>query len=168
MGGMIAQEFAIQCPERLDKLVLYATGPDGSMPGRFESIAASQKRIMEQGREDTLRKTVASWFLKETADSNFPNGLMLAESTPQDVMMAGYTAMAQWKAVDRLTRIKNDTLILWGDGDRSYRWQHPETLWRGITAANLSVISGCAHNVHLEKPALFNAVLADFLMPTIK
>ncbi len=163
MGGMIAQEFAIQHPDRLDKLVLYATGPDGSMPGRFESISASRDRILLEGREQTLRNTVSSWFLNEEADANFQKGMALAESTPLDTMMAGYTAMENWQSVDRLKQIKNDTLILWGDGDRSYRWPHPAALWNRVESANLSVVASCAHNVHLEKPSLFNAILGDFL-----
>ena len=30
--------------------------------------------------------------------------------------------------------------------------------------AELCVAPGCAHNVHLEKPALFNRVVGDFLL----
>lgn len=163
MGGMIAQEFAINYPERLEKLVLYATGPDGSMPGRFESIEASRQRILKEGREETLTNTVSSWFLDYDEDPNYDAGLALAQSTPLAVMMAGYVAMENWKSLGRLEQIKNDTLVLWGDRDRSYRWPHPEALWNTIDNANLSVIQSCAHNVHLEKPAMFNRVLADFL-----
>ena len=38
MGGMIVQEMVALAPERVDKLVLYGTGPVGIMPGRFETI----------------------------------------------------------------------------------------------------------------------------------
>jgi len=39
----------------------------------------------------------------------------------------------------------------------------PEALWRGISHTNLAVVPGCAHNVHLEKPLIFNAIVEDFL-----
>jgi pimeloyl-ACP methyl ester carboxylesterase len=53
--------------------------------------------------------------------------------------------------------------VLWGDGDRAYQWSQPQQLWQQIAGARLAVIPGCSHAVHLEKPHLFNAVLADFL-----
>ncbi|MFM8629959.1 MAG: alpha/beta fold hydrolase, partial [Betaproteobacteria bacterium] len=34
MGGMIVQEIVYQVPTRVVRLVLYATGPQGSIPGR--------------------------------------------------------------------------------------------------------------------------------------
>ena len=37
---------------------------------------------------------------------------------------------------------------------------------RGIADADLAVVPNCAHNVHLEKPKLFNTLLADFLRGT--
>ena len=44
MGGMIAQEIARRDFERVDRLVLYATGAIGVLPGRFETIEESKKR----------------------------------------------------------------------------------------------------------------------------
>ena len=36
-------------------------------------------------------------------------------------------------------------------------------LWSSISQAQLAVVPGCAHAVHLEKPDLFNSLLRDFL-----
>jgi 2-hydroxy-6-oxonona-2,4-dienedioate hydrolase len=36
-------------------------------------------------------------------------------------------------------------------------------MWEGIPDARLSVLPGCAHGAHLEKPDMFNQVLLDFL-----
>jgi pimeloyl-ACP methyl ester carboxylesterase len=62
-----------------------------------------------------------------------------------------------------LANIASPTLVLWGDCDRTYTWSQQLRLWQGIKGARLAVIPGCAHAVHLEKPKLFNAILADFL-----
>ena len=71
--------------------------------------------------------------------------------------------MKAWSGIVSLSGIVAPTLVLWGDGDRAYQWSQPEQLWRGITGARLAVVPGCSHAVHLEKPGLFNALLADFL-----
>ncbi|MEH6457964.1 MAG: alpha/beta hydrolase, partial [Cocleimonas sp.] len=63
-----------------------------------------------------------------------------------------------------LSKIESPTLVLWGDRDQSYQWALPEELWNKIPEASLSVVSGCSHAVHLEKPALFNTILHDFLV----
>ena len=34
---------------------------------------------------------------------------------------------------------------------------------KDIKSSNLSVIAGCAHAAHLEKPEIFNKIVKDFL-----
>ncbi len=163
LGGMIAQELALTAPERLNKLVLYATGPDGSMPGRFESIDESKKRVKNEGADSTIRNTVASWFVAGKRAPIYADALELAQKTRLQAILDGYQAMQTWQSKDRLENIRARTLVLWPDKDRSYQWQHPRALWEGIPGGSLAVIPGCAHNAHLEKPHLFNTVLLDFL-----
>ena len=49
MGGMIVQEMVARAPERVARLVLYGTGPVGLLPGRFETIAESKRRVVADG-----------------------------------------------------------------------------------------------------------------------
>jgi 2-hydroxy-6-oxonona-2,4-dienedioate hydrolase len=49
MGGMVVQEITKQAPHRVNKLVLYATGPLGCIPGRFETMERSRERLREDG-----------------------------------------------------------------------------------------------------------------------
>ena len=44
MGGMISQEMAKISKKKIKKLILYSTGPMGSMPGRFETIEQTQHK----------------------------------------------------------------------------------------------------------------------------
>jgi len=59
MGGMIAQEIVLRAPERVKKLILYATGPVGSIPGRFESIQVSRQLLQEHGVDKSARRISA-------------------------------------------------------------------------------------------------------------
>lgn len=163
MGGMIAQEMATLVPERVDRLVLYGTGPVGLMPGRFEPIDESRKGLWEQGVEATGRRIAATWFQQGESGKGYELCAQLADQTSMQAALAGLAAMEAWSGVKALPKIKAPTLVLWGDGDRAYLWPQPEKLWREIEDAQLAVIPGCAHAVHLEKPYLFNAMLQDFL-----
>jgi pimeloyl-ACP methyl ester carboxylesterase len=165
MGGMIVQEMARQQLARIDRLVLYGTGPVGAMPGRFEPIAVSKRRAGEDGVEATASRIAATWFLEGSNAEGYADCAEIARQASMQAILAGLSAMESWSGVDFLPRISAPTLVLWGDGDRAYQWSQPEQLWRTIPGARLAVIPGCAHAVHLEKPGLFNAVLQDFLVP---
>ncbi len=163
MGGMIVQEMTARAPERVDRLVLYGTGPVGLLPGRFETIDESKRRVVADGVEATGRRISATWFVDYEQAPNYPVCADLAVLASEQAALAGLSAMEQWSGEAALAQIASPTLVLWGDCDRTYMWSQQQRLWDGIDGANLAVIPGCAHAVHLEKPALFNAILADFL-----
>ena len=163
MGGMIVQEMTARAPERIERLGLYGTGPVGLLPGRFETLDESKRRVLADGVEATGRRISATWFVDYEQAPNYPVCAGLAVLASEQAALAGLTAMEQWSGEAALERIASPTLILWGDCDRTYLWAQQQRLWDGIEGARLSVIPGCAHAVHLEKPALFNATLADFL-----
>ena len=164
MGGMIVQEMVALKPERIEKLVLYGTGPVGIMPGRFETIDESRRAVSEQGVESTGRRIAATWFMQGESGQDYDVCADLAVEATEQAALAGLTAMESWSGVETLPGIKSSTLVLWGDGDRAYLWPQPEQLWNSIKGAQLAVIPGCSHAVHLEKPHLFNATLKDFLV----
>ena len=164
MGGMIVQEMVAMMPERIEKLVLYGTGPVGLMPGRFETIDESRAAVREQGVESTGRRIAATWFMQGESGQGYELCADLAVKSTEQAALAGLSAMESWSGVDALADIKSPTLVLWGDGDRAYLWPQPEQLWNSIKGAQLAVIPGCSHAVHLEKPGLFNAMLEDFLL----
>ncbi len=163
MGGMIVQEMVHLASERVQKLVLYATGSEGELPGRFETIQTSMDRARDEGPEATARRISATWFLgRETADA-YEACAAIATQARLDTILAGLAAMQGWTGRERLHLIHHDTLILWGDQDRTYDWPQIETLWKLMPTTSLAVVPGCAHAVHLERPELFNHILGDFL-----
>lgn len=163
MGGMIAQEITRLVPQRVAKLILYGTGPLGVMPGRFETIEQSRERLRSDGVEATARRIASKWFVGGEQGHGYAGCADIATMAGLQAGLAALTAMENWSGVAELTKINTPTLVLWGDQDQSYHWPLPEQLWQEIPDASLSVVAGCSHAVHLEKPALFNAILGDFL-----
>ena len=163
MGGMVAQEMAVQAPERLHKLVLYGTGATGVLPGRFETIETSKNRAMTEGSHATARRIAATWFLNRDQAPAYEACAQIAEMSGIDAILAGLDAMNTWNGTDKLAQIRAKTLVIWGDHDRTYPWSQTEELWKSIEGACLAVLPGCAHAAHLEKAHLFNAILENFL-----
>ncbi len=163
MGGMIAQEIAARAPERVERLVLYGTGPLGRMPERFDPLEQSLDRLSRDGMEATVGRIAATWLLHGEADPAFPLLCEIGTRASVAAAQAALLAMAAWDGRDALSRLTMPTLIIWGDHDRSYRWPQVESLWTGLPDAALAVVPGAAHAVHLEKPRLFQALLDDYL-----
>ncbi|MCR9127350.1 MAG: alpha/beta hydrolase [Rhodobacteraceae bacterium] len=163
MGGMIVQEIAARIPDRIERLILYATGAVGVLPGRFETIAQSKTRASAEGAQATARRIAASWFLHGTASPAYEGCATIAEQAGLDAVLAGLDAMEAWSGEDALARLNCDTLLIWGDRDRTYRWPQIEKLWQTIPQTSLSVFPNCAHAVHLENPLMFNDVLLNYI-----
>ena len=72
-------------------------------------------------------------------------------------------AFKKWNSVNTLQNIKNETLIIWGDKDKSYNLVQAKTLKKNISNSSLVIFKGCAHNVHLEKIVEFNKTVLNFL-----
>ena len=167
MGGMIVQAMAARAPHRIASLVCYGTGPVGALPDRFETIEASRARLETDGLEKTVRRIAATWFLQGDAADGYETCVALGLQASMQAALASLSAWETWDGRPDLNAIEADTLVVWGDRDRSYGWQQPEALWRGIANSSLAVVPGCAHNVHMEKPNLFNTIVGDFLPTTL-
>ncbi|MFK7880450.1 alpha/beta fold hydrolase [Roseobacter sp.] len=165
MGGMIVQQIAHQVPDRIGRLILYSTGAVGVLPGRFETIAQSKQRGVEDGIPETARRIAATWFLHGAEAAGYQACAEIAQLTAPAAFTGGLDAMQNWSGVAHLKGLRPQTMVLWGDQDRTYPWSQIETLWQHIPNAQLATVPGCAHAVHLEKPELFNKLVSDFLRP---
>ena len=163
MGGMIAQQAALDFPQRLEKLVLYGSAAVGDLPHRFESWEASIVRIEREGVEPTADKTVATWFVEGKSHPYYPACREACRGAYAPSCITVMRAMQGWNNVGRLGEIKMPTLVIVGDKDRSTKVSDSLILWEGIPGAELCVLPDCAHGAHMEKPDLFNKVLAEFL-----
>lgn len=164
MGGMVVQEIVSIAPARVRKLVLYGTGPEGNIPGRFETMARSRERLAEDGVERTARRICATWLLDREASPAYESLAALATRPSEQAARAGLIAMETWDGRDRLSAIQQHTLVIWGERDRSYSWSQVERLWRTIPHACLAVLPACSHALHLERTELFHTLLLEFLL----
>lgn len=163
MGGMIVQEMMCHDGGNIEKLILYGTGAIGVLPGRFETIAQSKARALQDGAQKTARRISATWFLKNEKARGFEVCASIAECASPAAISAGLDAMEAWTGEAYLSQITAKTIVISGDTDRTYSWDQTHLLWTSIPNANLAVVPRCSHAVHSEKPELLNAILLDFL-----
>ncbi len=136
LGGMIAQHFALKYPECLNKLVLITTNP--GMPDEQgaeilkESYIEGLKRLKEDPVKEFWQKARVLYYQKfrkqmEANPKKRFHGIWSVEDlirestidppTPQDIQNRAH-AIAKHNTLERLSEIKNKTLLLAASHDR--------------------------------------------------
>ena len=163
MGGMIVQEMVKISSERINKLICFATGSIGDIPGRFESLEKSIERLKKEGIQETVKRIPPKWFVEGSSAKNYYLCENAVKETTEETARNALNAMKNWNGIDNLKNIKNQTLIIWGDKDVSYNFEQVDILNKNILNSKLEIFKECCHNVHLEQPQKFNETVKNFL-----
>ena len=163
MGGVIVQEITKIIGHRVNKLICFATGSIGDIPGRFETMDETREKLKKDGAKISFSRVPPKWFVNGNKDKNY----FLCENAVINVSLEAadnaLLAMKNWRGIDNLKNIENETLIIWGDKDISYNFDQVDTLNKNIKNSHLEIFKGCCHNVHLEQPDKFNILIKNFL-----
>ena len=163
MGGMIVQEMTKLSGNKIKKLICYATGPIGDIPGRFEPIDTSREKLKKDGIEKTSNRISKKWFVEGDKAKYFYLCDNANKATSLEAADNALKALKNWKGIENLKNINNETLIIWGDKDTAYNYDQVGTLNKNIKNSKLEIFKGCSHNVHLELTEKFNETVKNFL-----
>jgi pimeloyl-ACP methyl ester carboxylesterase len=148
MGGMIAQEFALQYPKRVRSLVLGCTAAGGpsalaSEPEAAEMLASRLEMTVEQAAR------AAVFFIY---DAGTPQELIeqdLAVRRPWFPRPEAYLAQLQgilmWESYSRLEQIHAPTLVIHGEHDRLVPVGNARLIAEKISGAKLVVLPNAGH-----------------------
>jgi pimeloyl-ACP methyl ester carboxylesterase len=166
MGGMIAQEFALQYPDRTLSLVLGCTSPGGPNAVRAEA-AAIQMLTGRAGMTPEEAERAVIPFIYDPATPRQRIEEDLAIHRPWYPTPAGYTAQLQgifvWQAFDRLGQISAPTLVIHGEADRLIPAENARLIASRIPGARLVLIPEANHLFTTDQPEAAHAALLQFL-----
>jgi len=162
MGGVIAQQFALDRPERLRSLVLVSTSSEvGSQ------ATANWQRLADKIERDGFdpRSADASRSFSPTFVARHPERVraMAARTAANDpaAYAAAARAVSDYRWTAELARVTIPTLILQGLDDQLTPPGGSVKMSRVLPHSRLLLIPETGHNLPLEQPAVFvNAVLA--------
>jgi poly(3-hydroxyalkanoate) depolymerase len=141
-GGGAAQQFAFQCPDRVNRLILAATSAGTIMvPGDPKVLMkmANPRRYVDR---DYLMKVFKTLY-GEDADSHHARNHAINIKPPSNW---GYfmqlAAMAGWTSLPFLPFMQKPTLILAGTHDKIVPLANSKILYTAIPNAELKTIEG--------------------------
>jgi pimeloyl-ACP methyl ester carboxylesterase len=169
MGGYIAQEIAINYPERLNKLILVSTAAISS-PRNNMLFADFLKQLQERVDLKAWMKQWAFWLFTPQCFSNtaFINAFIKnAAEYPYCAKPQGFKvqieAIASFDACKRTGKIKAKTLVLEGEKDILIVPQEAKALAKNIPRSSFRLLKNTAHCIHIENPKLFAKVALEFI-----
>ncbi len=171
MGGFIALEFAINHPERINKLVLLSTSGGGAdhVPMSQEVLAAIFAPTGENPRE-IIRSKLALAFspqFMQTPEIEHLIDLRLKTPQPRAAFMAQAGAGATFDRATEVSRITNPTLIMAATGDLIVPAENSRILAQKIKNSQLKLYQGFGHQFLIEIAEQFVADVTAFLAPQI-
>ena len=167
MGGMIAQEFALQYPTRVRSLILGCTAAGGPTAVRAEPEATQ----MLKARAGMTPDQAAEAALPFIYDSETPRDRSeedLAIRRPWLPRPESYTAQLQgilaWEAYSRLPAIGAPTLVIHGENDRLVPAGNGKLIADHIPGAKLVLIPHASHLFLTDQPQIAQEAILNFLM----
>jgi pimeloyl-ACP methyl ester carboxylesterase len=172
MGGMIAQEVAINYPEKVISLVLVGTSPGGKkvwdLPGQLKAFyQMSWDHNPPEGMtgEEILDTQLNMYYSDDYLEKNRSNFSYNRVTEPVLVETLGkqYYAFVNHDAYDRLPSIKHKTLILHGSEDGLTFPEGAVMLDERIPDSELVMFEGLKHNIGAGDKSRFTKFIIDFL-----
>lgn len=168
MGGMIAQQLALDYPGKVDRLVLCATFCGGQ-----ETVYAEREVLMKMldrsgTPEQRVRRTTSLLFPDEWLEENpdyfedFLERFSIAPTTEENAARQ-FMATVQFNTYDRLPEIENPTLVACGTEDVIIPPENSKILAQRIPDARLVEFEGAGHGFTQQCQGELFEVLTDFL-----
>jgi pimeloyl-ACP methyl ester carboxylesterase len=171
MGGMIAQHFALNYPQRVISLILGCT-----FCGGFHSILPKPEIFtaffdferFKRSPEEFTRQLMLSCFSQEFIDKNHDVvdetvAKCLKYPMPLHGVVRQGEAIMSHDTHELLPSIKSPTLVIAGDDDRAMPFENCRILVSRIPKSESATVNGAGHLFFIENPQESNRVVLDFL-----
>jgi 3-oxoadipate enol-lactonase len=165
MGGMIAQEFALQYPKRVRSLVLGCTAAGGPQAVRAEPQVT--QLLTRRGMNPDEYTAAINPFIYDSATPR--------ERIEEDTLLrkkwwpspAGYLGQLQgilaWEAYSRLPEIAAPTLVIHGESDQLIPPGNGKLIAARIPGAKLVLIPHASHILSTDQPDALHQAVLEFL-----
>jgi 3-oxoadipate enol-lactonase len=168
MGGAIAQEIAIQAPERVRTLTLAVTFPaGGTYARRLGAVWGARVRQVsrEQHIDELMLLNHSEAFFENPDMVAFVRTAMLNNPHPQspEAFCRQINACGRHDTRDRLGTLRMPTHVIGGEHDILVPVWKSREIASLIPGAKLTVLPAAPHGLSLERAEEFNAAVLGFI-----
>jgi 3-oxoadipate enol-lactonase len=168
MGGAIAQEIAIQAPERVRTLTLAVTFPaGGNYAKRLSDVWGARVRQIsrEQHVDELMLMNHSEAFFDNPDMVEFIRAAMLGNPHPQppEAFARQLSACSRHDTRDRLAGLTMPTHVIGGEFDVLVPVWKSREIASLIPGAKLTVLPEAPHALSLERAEEFNATVLGFI-----
>lgn len=167
MGGYVALDILRSAPDRVDAVILANTRETEDSPStrnaRAETIRATEAAGDVSGLAgDMIPKLLGPGSQSDQSLIELVSGMIQASSIA-GVVFALEAMARRPDSSDVLRSFSKPVLILAGEHDRLIPREDAERMAQLVPQAKLTIIPGAGHLPAIEKPALFNDAISEFI-----
>jgi pimeloyl-ACP methyl ester carboxylesterase len=169
MGGMIAQEFALQYPARMRSLILGCTSPGGPLAVHAESdvieVVLSRGMTPEQSRVAILPYIYDPATPREKIEEDVR--LRQPWLPSPEGYMAQLLGILAWESYSRIAQITAPTLVIHGKSDKLVPPGNGELIAGRIPGARLVLLEHASHLFITDQTEAANQEILGFLLSQV-
>lgn len=164
MGGMIAFQLAVDCPQRIRSMIIVNSGP-AVVPRTLKEKFGIWLRffIVRAMGMRKMGETLAPRLFVEPSQENLRQTFIArwAENDPR-AYLDTLRAIVGWSVEDKIAQISIPTLVVASDQDYT-PVAAKEAYIAKMSKAELKIIENAHHAVAAERPDAFNEVVRSFI-----
>lgn len=166
MGGMIAQEFTLQYPQRVRSLILGCTSAGGPTAIRADREATEMLMARSKmSREEALQAPTPFIYDPSTPRERIDEDIAIRRLwfPRPDAYSAQLQGILAWEAYSRISAIRVPTLMIHGKSDRLVPPGNGKLIAERIPSAKFVLIPHASHLFATDQPEAAHKAILGFL-----